>query len=206
MIGLKFSPGHMLQNAQALCELFQIPDESCVPIERFRVCADGTEIDACVGPEQYKTALLLFYLMAGAPHQSSRFHVTSFMQAMTVSLYYDFTVPGNAPHRPGSDLLMGPILLKQDVFVELELKPGYEKHLAAFRAPEEAIVFGWERREVLTPDSTVPLLRTAITWFLSHLERRLLPMSTLPDGWPSEKWVERVLILQQKLSHQPACV
>lgn len=192
-----FSRGKMAENTRELCDLQRIPDETKVPVTHFTICADGTEAKFEVGPGRYKTAVLLFHLMAGSPNNAPGFWLTEVMQRETVDLFYDPPTLSSPPC-PGSDESMRPLLLKKTVWIELELKPGYEKHLAAFRTFEEIIEHAWQRRDAIGQDSPEPLLRGAITWAFNEAE------SPMPDKITiSDEMAGKVLALHQRLS-QPA--
>lgn len=195
---LRFQPEQLAANAAALCELHQLIEEEDVPVEHFQIYADGKEINACVGPDRYKTALLLFHLMAGVPNQLPRFRLTRVMQLEEVGPYFDFKAKLEGVQLPGSDATIGPILLRStNCWVELALKPGYERHLAAFRTPEEVINFAWAYRDILDFSKPRGLLRAALTWFFEQAERR----GENPSGLELDpEFSGKILFLQQRLN------
>jgi hypothetical protein len=198
VLSLQFQPGQLAKNAAGLCELHQLIEEEDVPVEHFRICADGKEIDACVGPGRYRTALFLFHLMAGAPNQLPRFHLTRVMQLEEVRPYFDFKAQPEGVQPPGSDATMGPILLRSaSCWVELTLKPGYERHMAAFRTPQEVIDFAWENHELIDFRKPLGLLRAALTYFFNQGERT--PENPAGSELGPE-FAGKVLFLQRRLT------
>lgn len=173
------TPGRLPANVLMLCDLFQITDKSQVPVSHFTICAGGTETKFSVGPGQYETALVLFHLMAGSPDNAPGFWLTRVMQEEVVRSFYD-PVTLSETALPGSNAAMRNTLLQKTVWVELELRPGYEKHLAAFRTPEEVLRYNWERREDIQKGAPEPFLRRALDWFFELEERKEL--DEIPNG------------------------
>lgn len=189
--------GKMALNAAGLCEFHQLVKEEDVPVERFRICAGRTEVDVCVGPKQYKTALLLFHLMVGSPNNAPSFYVTRAMQAESVYPYYDDV--SRSPDAPTTftDTNFGRLLLGSSVCVALTLKPGYQRHLAAFRTPEEVVNFAWAYRDTLDFGSPLGMLRRSLAWFFEQTERT----EKNPSGLELDpEFSGKILFLQQRLN------
>lgn len=177
-------------SARELYDFFFIREESAVPVERFSLSSDGQQATFAVGPGKYKTALFLLYLAVLAKNTSYLFEQR---WKSEIAFYYGTSLTEEARTKPASHPALA-LLLGDNVAVELHLKRGYVLPDCKGRTIHELIAYAWERRDELTAETPVPLLRYALISFHRAIEARSIPIVQCddPNTWPSQCWVERV--------------
>lgn len=183
-------------NVNELIDFFLIDQESAVALEQFTLLSDGQEGRFSSGPGEYKTALLLLYLAVLARKTT---YVIDCSWRRKVVLYYGDRLINEVQHSPRNHPALA-LLLGDTVTVDLELKHGYMLPDCKGRTIQELIVFAWERRDELTAETPVPMIRLALISFQRALQRHSIPIMQNKDNWPSLCWVERVNELLRRLA------
>lgn len=184
-------------NAAQLCDHLLILEESAVPVEAFTIDSDGVRQTFTVEDGRYKTALWLLY--SAIPTMASAYEFTRQMKRMLPRYYGDNLVVEAS--RPGTTHQALRLLLGDQVDIELQLRAGYELPMYLGRESRELIEFGWQIRDAIQNGRTAPLVRGAVSLFMSQVRNEHLPIiqSADPNDWPSLPWLDRVKTLAELL-------
>lgn len=188
-------------NTHELCDFFHIRVESAVPVEQFSLLSDCQHSSFPVEPGKFKTALLLLYWAVTS--RATRYFVSRPQQDQ-IALYFGESLVHKAQCAPQNHPALA-LLLGDSVTVELDLKPGYQLPDCRGRTIEELITWGWERRDELTAETPVPMIRQALATFQRALNSHAIPIVQCddPNVWLSRCWVQRVYELLTRLNIPP---
>lgn len=195
----EFDPSDPNGNMAQLVALYQVTEQSPVPVKSFGLLADGCTGDFTVTPGHFdQTALILFHLMHIFGTQEN-FVLTPAMHEI-LQKYFGISlsshITGEHPEYRALRMFFG-----YSVFVRLSLQPNYQKRLAIGRTTEELVRHGWEMRDQLQGVRS-PLVQRALASFMTDLESRTIePINDGdPDVWPSWKWVQQAAQLSDLIA------
>lgn len=190
--------GQLGHSSVTLCDFTLITTESDVPVTKIIIVADGKKHKFPVGPGKYKMALFLLYCAVLKGNTSFLFDAD--LWAM-LEPYFSTATVENARLAETSHAALQLLILGTNVEVNIVLKPGYELPKGPGRTVHKLIEHAWNQQDQLNPDSPAPLIRQAIEAFWKGQRDGTIGIiySWSPQIWPSDKWVDRVRLLTQKL-------